>query len=138
MVRPQLMPSERRWVRYVHLLFTNQAPASYLSTRESRVRLVSITMYLTPPSGWKKPITSLIVGSDAGRGKARASVARYDDAYVKELEGKGSGGVTWGGVAGEGVYDSHKMFKSCGKMVASDVPEKSQEEVSLCLSFLAS
>jgi len=87
-------------------------------------------MYLTPPSGWKKPITSLIVGSDAGRGKAWASVARYDDAYVTELEGKASGGVTWGGVAGEGTYDSHKMFKSCGKMIATDVPEESQEEVS--------
>jgi hypothetical protein len=91
---------------------------------------VSITMYLTPPTGWKKPITSMIVGSDAGRGKAWASVARYDDAYVKELEGKGGGGVTWGGVAGEGHYDSHKMFKSCGKMIATDVPEASQEEVS--------
>jgi phosphatidylinositol-3,4,5-trisphosphate 3-phosphatase/dual-specificity protein phosphatase PTEN len=87
-------------------------------------------MYLTPPSGWKKPITSLIVGSDAGRGKAWASVARYDDAYVNELEGKGTGGVTWGGVAGEGTYDSHKMFKSCGKMVATNVPQESEQEVS--------
>jgi len=90
-------------------------------------------MFLTPPTGWKKPMTSLVVGSDAGRGKAWASVARYDDGYVHELESKGSGGVTWGGVAGEGKYDSHKMFKSCGKMVATDVPAENEQEVSYCL-----
>jgi phosphatidylinositol-3,4,5-trisphosphate 3-phosphatase/dual-specificity protein phosphatase PTEN len=87
-------------------------------------------MYLTPPTGWKKPFTSLVVGSDAGRGKAWASVARYDDAYVKELEGKSEGGVTWGGVAGEGNYDSHKMFKSCGKMIATDALPEDDQEVS--------
>jgi phosphatidylinositol-3,4,5-trisphosphate 3-phosphatase/dual-specificity protein phosphatase PTEN len=87
-------------------------------------------MYLTPPTGWKKPFTSLVVGSDAGRGKAWASVARYDDAYVKELEDKGAGGVTWGGVAGEGNYDSHKMFKSCGKMIATDASSEDDHEVS--------
>lgn len=75
-------------------------------------------------------MTSLVVGSDAGRGKAWASVARYDDAYVTELEGKDAGGVTWGGVAGEGTYDSHKMFKSCGKMVATDVPTEYEQDVS--------
>lgn len=86
-------------------------------------------MYLTPPTGWKKPFTSMVVGSDAGRGKAWASVARYDDAYVNELEGRGEGGVTWGGVAGEGQYDSHKMFKSCGKMIATEAPEEHEQEV---------
>jgi phosphatidylinositol-3,4,5-trisphosphate 3-phosphatase/dual-specificity protein phosphatase PTEN len=87
-------------------------------------------MFLTPPSGWKKPFTSLVVGADAGRGKAWASVARYDDAYVHELESKNPAGVTWGGVAGEGHYDSQKMFKSCGKMEATTVPREHQEEVS--------
>jgi phosphatidylinositol-3,4,5-trisphosphate 3-phosphatase/dual-specificity protein phosphatase PTEN len=122
--------SERRWCRYIHLLFTNQAPPSYLSqnTAPQRLRLKSVTMYLRPPTGWKKPIASLVVGGHGGNGvgKAWASVARYEDEYVKELYRRGGDGesvdgdITWGGVGGEGTYDTEKMFKSCGKMVETE------------------
>jgi hypothetical protein len=43
---------------------------------------------------------------------------------VQELRRRGGSGqgvkseVTWGGVGGEGVYDTNKMFRSCGKMTA--------------------
>lgn len=120
----------------MHLLFTNNAPPSYLAPHNSRVRLVSVTMFLTPPTGWKKPLTSVLVGSDSGRGKAWASVARYDDAYVDELARRGGSGeglagdITWGGVAGDGRYDSRKMFKSCGKMVANQMPTEFAQDVS--------
>jgi phosphatidylinositol-3,4,5-trisphosphate 3-phosphatase/dual-specificity protein phosphatase PTEN len=80
-----------------------------------------------PPSGWQKPIASLLLGSGgSGNGKAWASVARYDDEYVAELRRRGGAGegvtseISWGGVGGEGAFDSTKMFRSCGKMVAQD------------------
>ncbi|ORY21744.1 hypothetical protein BCR39DRAFT_50898 [Naematelia encephala] len=120
------IPSQRRWCRYVHLLFNDQAPASYL--KPSRIRLVSVTLLLQPPSGWQKPLARIIVGSDAGQGRAWASVARYDDAYVDELlrrsrhnESSGSE-ITWGGVGGQGVFDTSKMFRSCGKVTAAEAP----------------
>lgn len=123
-------PVERRWCRYINLLFTNQAPPSYVSLTPRHLRLLSVTLLLTPPSGWQKPLASLLVGSGGtGQGKAWASVARYDDDYVKELQnrggtGEGVGGeITWGGVAGDGRFDTHKMFRSFGKMVPADVSE---------------
>lgn len=82
-------------------------------------------------------MTSVLVGSDAGRGKAWASVARYDDKYVEELKKRGgagegvSGDITWGGVAVDGRFDTHKMFKSCGKMVAGSIPAELEQDVSL-------
>ncbi|WVQ79850.1 hypothetical protein IAT38_001950 [Cryptococcus sp. DSM 104549] len=125
------IPSQRRWCRYIHLLFTNQAPPSYLAPHPQRVRLASITLLLSPPSGWQKPLASLFVGSGGtGQGKAWASAARYDDAYVEELKTRGGAGegvegqVSWGGVGGEGVFDTHKMFRSFGKMVPADVDEE--------------
>ncbi|OXH25658.1 hypothetical protein J008_05310 [Cryptococcus neoformans] len=124
------IPSQRRWCRYINLLFTNQAPPSYVSLTPRHLRLLSVTLLLTPPSGWQKPLASLLVGSGGtGQGKAWASVARYDDDYVKELQnrggtGEGVGGeITWGGVAGDGRFDTHKMFRSFGKMVPADVSE---------------
>lgn len=54
-------------------------------------------------------------------------MARYDDDYVKELQNRGGTGegvrgeITWGGVAGDGRFDAHKMFRSFGKMVPADV-----------------
>lgn len=88
---------------------------------------------MQPPNGWRKPLASLMLGSNAGEGKAWASVARYDDAYVRELDslgrGEGVGGsVTWGGVAGTGQFDRQKMFRSCGKMTAVDVPPDLQSD----------
>ncbi|ORX35851.1 hypothetical protein BD324DRAFT_629254 [Kockovaella imperatae] len=124
------IPSQRRWCRYVNLLFQKHVPPSYLSSEPSRVKLVSITILLHPASGWQKPLASLIVGSDEGNGKAWASVARYDDAYVDELNHRGGSGqgvrseITWGGVGGDGRYDTHKMFRSCGKMVPGDLSEE--------------
>ncbi|WVQ98271.1 hypothetical protein IAU59_005394 [Kwoniella sp. CBS 9459] len=120
---------KRRWCRYIHLLFTNQAPPSYLSPKTSRVRLTSITLLLSPPTGWQKPLASLVIGGagGTGQGKAWASVARYDDEYVEELKsrggtGEGVGGqISWGGVGGKGRFDTSKMFRSCGKMVAKAV-----------------
>ena len=56
-------------------------------------------------------------------------MARYDDAYVEELNshggsGEGVGGtVTFGGVGGVGKHDNTKMFRSCGKMVAGQLSE---------------
>ncbi|WWC68147.1 uncharacterized protein I206_102070 [Kwoniella pini CBS 10737] len=121
------IPSQRRWCRYIHLLFNNQAPPSYTSPKPSRVRLTSITLLLHPPTGWQKPLASLVVGSGGtGQGKAWASVARYDDEYVDELKTRGgtgqgvAGQISWGGVGGEGTFDTHKMFRSCGKMVSVD------------------
>lgn len=133
------LTTERRWIRYMHLLFINRAPPSYLSGETSRIRLVSITMFLTPPTGWRKPLTSVLVGSDSGRGKAWASVARYDDAYVHELEKRGGegGDITWGGVAGDGRHDSHKMFNSCGKMVADRTPTEFEKDVSVAARWSA-
>ncbi|OCF33832.1 hypothetical protein I317_01324 [Kwoniella heveanensis CBS 569] len=126
------IPSQRRWCRYIHLLFTNEAPPSYLSPKPSRVRLTSITLLLSPPSGWQKPLASLVVGGagGTGQGKAWASVARYDDEYVEELKsrggtGEGVGGqISWGGVGGKGRFDTNKMFRSCGKMVSNPVDEE--------------
>ncbi|XAO24584.1 hypothetical protein I312_103388 [Cryptococcus bacillisporus CA1280] len=124
------IPSQRRWCRYIHLLFTKQAPPSYLSLTPRYLRLLSVTLLLSPPSGWQKPIASLLVGSGGtGQGKAWASVARYDDKYVKELQNRGGTGegvegeITWGGVAGDGRFDTHKMFRSFGKMVPADANE---------------
>ena len=57
-------------------------------------------------------------------GKAWASVGRYDDEYVATLRHRGGAGegavpeVTWGGVGGEGGFDTEKMFRSCGKMTS--------------------
>lgn len=124
-----LTSPERRWVRYINLLFSQQAPPSYLSPQVHRVRLVSVTMYLTPPTSWQRPVTHLLAGSSAGRGKAWASVARYNDDYVEELLKRGGSGsgvdstITWGGVGGEGKYDKDKMFKSCGKMVSAETSD---------------
>lgn len=123
--------AERRWCRYVHLLFTNQAPASYLSPKPPRVRLLSVTILLSPPSGWQKPLAALVVGSGgSGQGRAWASVARYNDAYVDELRRRGGGGqgvdgeIAWGGVGGDGVFDTQKMFRSFGKLVPGDLSDR--------------
>jgi phosphatidylinositol-3,4,5-trisphosphate 3-phosphatase/dual-specificity protein phosphatase PTEN len=76
-----------------------------------------------------------VVGHKGGKGKAWASIARYDDRYVEELRRKGETGegllddVTWGGVGGEGVHDVKKMFRSCGKMVEVAMTEKEQREM---------
>lgn len=92
-----------------------QGPTAYLNDK-GRVRLTSITMVLKPPHGWQKPIASL-VGGEAG-----ASVARYKDEYVaklRELGGTGEGvegDITWGGVGGDGTFDSQKMFKVFAKL----------------------
>ncbi|KAK6903504.1 hypothetical protein I203_107008 [Kwoniella mangroviensis CBS 8507] len=126
------IPSQRRWCRYINLLFTNQAPPSYTFPKPSRVRLVSIILLMSPPSGWQKPLASLVVGGTGGtgQGKAWASVARYDDEYVEELKTRGgtgegvAGQISWGGVGGQGRFDTNKMFRSCGKMVAKDVDEE--------------
>lgn len=86
-------------------------------------------MYLTPPTSWQRPITHLLAGSSAGRGKAWASVARYNDDYVEELRKRGGSGdgvdsmITWGGVGGEGKYDTDKMFKSFGKMLSAETSD---------------
>lgn len=86
-------------------------------------------MFLTPPSGWQRPLAHLLVGSDAGKGKAWASVARYDDDYVAELRKRGGDGqgteanITWGGVGGQGHHDSTKMFRTCGKLISAEAPE---------------
>jgi len=138
--------AERRWCRYVHLLFSNQAPAAYINPGTSRVLVKSITLLLHPPSGWQKPVASVLVGSGgAGIGKAWASVARYDDNYVQELRDRGGSGggvestITWGGVGGQGEFDQTKMFRSCGKMVSggtmpdASVPLPADHEVGASL-----
>nr|ODO04463.1 hypothetical protein L204_00824 [Cryptococcus depauperatus CBS 7855] len=126
------IPSQRRWCRYIHLLFNNQTPPSYLSSKPQRTRLLSVTLLLSPPTSWQKPLASLLVGSGGtGQGKAWASVARYDDDYVEELKrrggtGEGVGGeITWGGVAGDGGFDTRKMFRSFGKLT----PEENDDSV---------
>ena len=56
-------------------------------------------------------------------------MARYDDAYVEELNRRGGSGagveseISWGGVGGDGKYDTSKMFRSCGKMVPGDITD---------------
>ncbi|RXK39199.1 hypothetical protein M231_03556 [Tremella mesenterica] len=128
------IPSQRRWCRYVNLLFTNKAPPSYLSPVRTRVRLISITMLLNPPTTWQKPLASLVVGRSGGQGNAWASVARYDDDYVAELKCRGGGGegvggeITWGGVGGTGEWDTKKMFRSCGKMVSAPTSQDSDDD----------
>ncbi|KAK4683620.1 hypothetical protein P7C73_g6619, partial [Tremellales sp. Uapishka_1] len=132
------IPSQRRWCRYVNLLFTNQAPPSDLAPppESSRLRLLSVTMILHPPSGWQKPLASMVVGGQGtGQGKAWASVARYDDSYVSELRERLGGGenvggeVTAGGVGGEGAHDTAKMFRSCGKMVPGEMGASLRESL---------
>ena len=54
---------ERRWCRYVNLLFQRKVPSSYLSSEPHRIKLKSITILLHPSSGWQKPLASLVVGS---------------------------------------------------------------------------
>lgn len=121
-----MLTPERRWCRYVHLLFTKLAPVSYLDNI-GHVRLLSVTLILKKPHGWQKPLTSLIVGGDGGQGKASASVGRYKDEYVEKLRQLGGtgegveGDITWGGVAGDGVYDSHKMFKVFAKLGSGEL-----------------
>ncbi|KAI9636172.1 uncharacterized protein MKK02DRAFT_27644 [Dioszegia hungarica] len=120
------IPSQRRWCRYVNLVFSQRAPACYHDPA-SKIRIKSITLFLHPPTGWQKPIAKLVIGGDGGQGKAWVSIARYDDEYVKELAAKGDvsgseAAITWGGVGGEGKYDTHKMFRSCGKLTAVDPP----------------
>ena len=120
---------ERRWCRYVNLLFTNKAPPLYLQSTPSRIRIASVTMLLQPPSAWQKPFASMVVGGPrgSGQGKAWASVARYDDEYVAELRRRGGSGegisseIAWGGVGGDGNFDTSKMFRSCGKLVSGEL-----------------
>jgi phosphatidylinositol-3,4,5-trisphosphate 3-phosphatase/dual-specificity protein phosphatase PTEN len=94
------------------------------------VRLVSVTLILKRPKGWQKPLASLVVGGrDGGQGKAGASIARYKDDYVEKLRllggaGEGvEGDITWGGVGGEGKYDSQKMFKVFAKLGPGEIDE---------------
>ena len=94
---------------------------------------------MTPPSGWQKPLAKLVIGGDGhGKGKAWASVARYDDGYVDELwrlGGSGEGAdrdITWGGVGGKGQYDTTKMFRSCGRMVAGRESKGLDKEYEVC------
>ena len=121
---------ERRWCRYVHLFYNRQAPGSYLSYKPYRVRLLSITMLLHPPRKWLKPLTSVLVGSKGGAGRAWTSIARYDDNYVAELTARVSEDpgvsrpVCVGGVGGDGKYDATKMFRSCGKMVHQELDQR--------------
>ena len=139
---PDANAKERRWCRYVNLLFSHRAPPAYVHLeRPTRVKLVSITMVLQRPTGWQKPLAKLVVGRDAGQGNAWASVARYNDDYVDELRRRGGGGegvsgeITWGGVGGKGEYDAHKMFRSCGKMVAGPGDDELSQSVSeVCVS----
>ena len=91
---------------------------------------MSVTLLLHPPTSWQRPLASLILGSNgSGNGKAWASVARYDDDYVEELERRGgdgegvSGKVSWGGVGGDGSYDSKKMFRTCGKIISGEMTD---------------
>lgn len=105
------IPSQRRWCRYVNLLFSHDAPPSYLSPGQDRIQLHSVSIALHPLTGWQRPVSLLA-------GKAWASVARYDDEYVTQLRTRGAtDGVSWGGVGGDGIFDTTKMFRSCGKMV---------------------
>jgi phosphatidylinositol-3,4,5-trisphosphate 3-phosphatase/dual-specificity protein phosphatase PTEN len=72
----------------------------------------------------------MIVGSGgSGQGRAWASVARYEDEYVEELKRRGGmgggigGDITWGGIGGDGTFDTQKMFRSFGKLSSGDLPE---------------
>ena len=122
-----MLSTERRWCRYIHLLFEHLAPPVYLNPGQTRVLLKSVKMILNPPSGWTKPLTSLVVGGE-GIGKAWASVARYDDEYLSELRQRGeTAEIAWGGVGGDGGFDSKKMFRSCGKMVEIETIRESDE-----------
>lgn len=76
-------------------------------------------------------MAALVVGSGgSGQGRAWASVARYNDAYVDELRQRGGGGqgvdgeIAWGGVGGDGVFDTQKMFRSFGELVPGDLSER--------------
>ena len=73
--------------------------------------------------------------ADDGDGKAWASVARYDDAYVDELKTRGGGGqgvqseIAWGGVGGDGRFDTKKMFRSFGRMIPGTMDESDKQSV---------
>ena len=139
------IPSQRRWCRYVNLYFQRQHPSALsISDGESplRIKLVGITLKIKAPSGWQKPLAKAVVGGESGQGKAWASIARYEDEYVdklRELVRHGDGkDPTWGGVGGDGRYDSHKMFSSCGKLTSVSTSEEDgvvshRLEVSDCL-----
>ncbi|KAL7419116.1 Telomerase protein component 1 [Cryptotrichosporon argae] len=122
------IPSQRRWCRYVHMLYTGQAPPCYFSDTPSRIRLASVTLLLRPAMGWMKPVTSLVFGSGGtGEGKACATIARYDDGYVEKLRQRGGGqgleeNITQGGMEDD-RWDRRKMFRSCGKLVPADLDE---------------
>jgi phosphatidylinositol-3,4,5-trisphosphate 3-phosphatase/dual-specificity protein phosphatase PTEN len=125
------IPSQRRWCRYVNLYFQRQHPAALsISDGEDplRIKLMGITLKIKAASGWQKPIAKAVVGGEGGQGKAWASIARYDDAYVDELrrlvrQGDGKD-PTWGGVGGDGHYDKSKMFRSCGKVTSVSTTEQ--------------
>ncbi|BEJ07147.1 hypothetical protein CcaverHIS641_0404160 [Cutaneotrichosporon cavernicola] len=125
--------SQRRWCRYLHLLFLKKGPVSYLANT-GHVRLLSVTLVLKRPHGWQKPLASLVVGGNGGQGKAGATVARYKDEYVAQLRALGGDGegvegdITWGGVAGDGVYDNAKMLKVFAKLAPGDVDDKTLVE----------
>jgi phosphatidylinositol-3,4,5-trisphosphate 3-phosphatase/dual-specificity protein phosphatase PTEN len=131
--RAFLLIAQPRWCRYIHLIFTKQEPKSYFDNPALRVRLVSVTLILKPPTGWRKPLASLLIGSGGGEGKAWASVARYDDGYVERLKQRGgigdgvAGEITWGGIGEKGEYDTKKMFRSCGKMISSHLTEEEKQ-----------
>lgn len=86
-------------------------------------------MVLWPLHGWQKHLTSIAVGSDGGRGKASATIAQYKDEYVQKLRQLGGmgegveGDITWGGVGGDGIYDSTKMFKVFAKLGPAETDE---------------
>lgn len=88
-----------------------------------------------PPSKWQKPINALAGAGLDGEGKAWASIARYDDDYVEELKRRGGTGegvdgeITWGGVGGDGKYDTNKMFRTCGKVVDTPFPKDLESSI---------
>lgn len=119
-------------MRYVHLLCSKQAPQAYLTPKRTVVRLDSIVFHLIALTSWQKPLASIFLGSSSGQGKAWASIARYEDDYVAQLEtangdvNEPQTSVSWGGVGGDGVHDSRKMFRSFGKLVSQSINPSGQ------------
>lgn len=157
------IPSQRRWLYYWSLILAHQGPSGFWGLNTSsnnkpapKVRLTQITLRMREMSPVKANLlwaANLLLDS-VGKGKAApeetargardpvwASLARYDDALVDELEhverdtraADGNMGVRHAGasadVFSEPKWDSGKMVCSFARLGASGDEEPHRQDV---------
>lgn len=163
------IPSQRRWLGYWSLLLAGEAPSDMWPanppppTERPKARLTALTLRMRETGGVKLGLVKAanMALERAGKGKAPtkgknggthvwASLARYDDELVEQLEGWERRTRSEDGVLGirkrghngneefssmfiDERWDMGKMVRSFGKigLLESEDEEKQEEEVSM-------